>query len=713
MGTSGTLTIYPAAMTFNATASNGYVSRVFVRASESTVGGAPIPAGAIIDRVEVVTPIFNVDGPFDEQGVACRVYLGTRAGGLDGFDLPGGEWTFDEQTIEFARWNVTPFSQSDWIADPTVVYEVDATGTQGPTDETAWTDDAGVVYVYWRKAGMKTNSSAVYGISKVVGAAAAIFGKAKRVTLGMIGDSTVVFQSYGWDAGYTRAAERLGIPIWGTPLHGAGESTGVGYYSVSSPNPQNGAYTGLPSEWQNWARNKSGDSGDLGALYNWFFVSNQAGGYFGLFVNGFAPFIRENLRLKFYYATTNATTAGSSIQIRTRKQNPATVAIYVRVWNFDYAAGGSFRLVLGGVETADIAWSTNRTTLAANIVAAVNATLGIADSTATVDAMTTNHPGYLVFTVGRSSSDLPTLSLNTGGLTRRYAGRPIEFAVSRIAPGGAYSTIGSDATIDADQAAGVAVAKYSKDIAANASRDYDVGLMPNFAGTTGTGPFLGLFQAAESTDRPAGVVTWPICAIGGQPTRLHASRLIAQTDAFLTEAFRAAADHAGYASPSLHPLPILIFDGLNDKNDGGNNSVGPSPAACNTRAGVLDNLKAIANRIDGIYDAAGWSKANLWYIGVGPQPTESDDSSITFYRNGWRDFVDWHPRAAYIDLSKLHGGFSTDVVELAGWNGSSDLNHPQAAGFDEWAFYALSSLRDAAAGGGRSRLTIGTRVGVV
>lgn len=709
MGTSGTFTIYPSKITLNATDFNGYVDRVFVRASEAgATDGDPPPPGAVIDRVEVTAPIFNLDPPWDAQGVAAKVYLATRSGGLESLATPGVVWTTDEQSITFARGDLVPFSQPEWIANTTIVYEVDASGTQGPVDETAFSDDTGAVYVYWRKAGMRTNPAAVYGASKVAAVANALFGGQKRATLMLVGDSTVLYQSYGWDAGITRSLESLGVPIWGTCLHGVGESTGVGYYSAASPNTQNGTYTGLPAEWQNWARNKSGEAGDLGVLYNWFITSNQAGGNFGLYVFGLAPFIRENLRLKLWYATTTATTAGSSIQVRTRKQNPATGAVSVRLWNYDYAASGqTLRINFNGTETGDIAFSTNRTTFANNIVAAINAALGIADATASVNVITTNYPGYMVFYLGRSASDLPwPITINTGGMTRRFAGRSIETAVTRVVTGGAYSTLGSDATVDADQAASTAIAKYTKDLAANAARDYDVGLMPNYGGTTGVAPFLAMFMAAESLDRSHGAVVMPLCAAGGQPTRVHATRLQAQTDAFLTEVFREAADHAGYASPSDHPTIVWISNGLNDKNDP-TNSVGPSPAATNTRAGVLDNLKAIANRIDGIYDANGWSKANLAYVVAGPQPTEADDSSITFYRLGARDFVDWHPRAATIDFDDLHGGFSTDVVELAGWNGTSDLNHPAAHGFDEWAYRALASLRDAVRPASRSRVQLG------
>lgn len=556
---------------------------------------------------------------------------------------------------------------------------------------------------------MRTNPAAVYGASKIAKFVADLFGRSKRTSIALIGDSTTAFGGYGWDAGVVLALESLGVQCWGSGLHGVGEGFGAGFYCASAPNTQNGAYTSLPAEWQDWARNKSGEAGDLGALTNWFITSNQAGGNTGLFVYSYAPFVAEAMTFKLWYATTTATTAGSSLTVAARKQMANAGYHFVRIANFDPSVANTFRLVINGSPTDPITFSSTAATLNANIKTAVEA---IAGGTVSISA-TTSYLGYVTFYITRTIGDLGTVTVDAGGMVPKYAGLGVTSSVAQTLNGtGAYGAIGSSVVLDADQAAGTAIAVYERSIAASASRDFDLGVMVNTGGTTGTAPFLALFYGVSVTGRTHGVTVTLICAVGGQPSRIKATRLIAQTDAFLTEAFRAMAVHAGYASPADHPLLIRISEGLNDKNDL-TNSVGPSPAPGNTRAGVFDNLKAIANRIDGIYDAAGWSKANLPYLIAGPQPTESGDASTTFFREGARDFVDWHPRAAMVDFDDLHGGFATDVTQLAGWTGSAaDFNHPAAHGFNAWAQYEFDSLRSSISGGRRG-ITLGTRIGVV
>lgn len=698
MGKSGTFTFYPAAFEIEADANNDYLGRAILRASEAgATSGAPPIAGARIDGVEVVTAIFNADPvEYEEQGAIFTVYLASRVDGVEDVVSPGQAWTSDEQTIGGSadRWdNAASLSQAQWLQDPTIVYEIDATGTQGPGKITAATDDTGSITIHWRRHGMHVNPDACFGAGKIAHVLRPLLQGEGRVSLGLIGDSTVVYAAHGWDAGIRLALFEMGLKPYGSGLHGCGEGSGVGWDCLSSPNTQNGAYSSLPAEWQAWARNKSGEAGYLGCLDNWFITSNQAGGNFGFFIVGHADFITEAMSFKLWYATTTQTTAGSSIKVTSRKQMANLGYHTVHIENFTPNATNTFSLVIQGQPTSPITFSATAATLNAAVKSAIEA---IAGGTVTVSA-TTSYPGYVSMIITRSTgADLGAITIDASGMRPKFCGRPVVSRVYPVASGsGGYSAIGSEATLDADQAAATQIAVYERSIPASSTRDFDVGVMPNPGSTTGVAPFLTLFYGVTAPGRASGFSITPIVALGGQSTRVHATRLQNQTDQWLTEFFRAWAQHDGAASPGDHRRLIIIHNGLNDQNDA-NNSVGPNPAATNTRAGAKDNLAAIVRRLDQIHEDAGWRKGHLCYLIMLPQPTAADDAGLIPYRLGARDFVASHPRAALVDLNQIHGGFATDVGELSGWTGSAnDYPHPHAAGFTVYARYAFESLLEA------------------
>lgn len=709
MGRTGTHIFTPAAFEVEAKQDNGYVGSVILRSSEAGgTSGEAIPPGARIDGVEVYTPIF-ADDPidYDMEGASHKVHLVSRVGGVEEIIAGGKTFVSDEDVLggPTDRWGgAVCLSQPEWIADPSIAIVIDTNGAQGgPQRERAESSDTGQISIYWRKADMRVTADACYGIEKCAALFDALFNGFGRVSIGLIGDSTVGHSAYGWDTGWHLALKEMGINPYGSGLHGCGEDSGVGYAVQNSPNTQNGTYTSLPSEWQAWAQNKSGNSGYLGVLDTWLITSNQAGGNFGFFVNGQAEFVKEALSYKLWYATTTANTSGSSMKIHARKQMASTGYHLVQIENFDPSVTNTFKLVIAGTPTADITVPTYATAGSAGAIAtAVNASVksaveAVAGSTVSVSA-TATYLGYLSFLITRSTgADLGTVTVDTEGMRPRFCGREVTTRVHVVASGsGGYSTIGSQDTIDADQQASTAVAVYERSIASNASRDFDIGVIPNYSsGNTALAPMLLMFNGVTAPGRTKGFDVTPIVSIGGNPTRIHATRLQNQTDEFLTAFFAAWAGHAGYSSPSTHRRLLMIHDGLNDQNDS-TNSVGASPAAGNTRAGVLDNLLAIANRLDGIHDLNGWSKANLGYVVVLPQPQTSSDSNLTFYRLGAKDFVARHPRACLVDLAKLHGGYSTDVTELMGWTGAdNDASHPHAMGFRVWARQALESIKAA------------------
>ena len=709
MGRTGTHIFKPAAFEVEAKQDNGYVGSVILRSSEAGgTSGEAIPPGARIDGVEVYTPIF-ADDPidYDMEGASHKVHLVSRVGGVEEIIAGGKTFVSDEDVLggPTDRWGgAVCLSQPEWIADPSIAIVIDTNGAQGgPQRERAESSDTGQISIYWRKADMRVTADACYGIEKCAALFDALFNGFGRVSIGLIGDSTVGYGAYGWDTGWHLALKEMGINPYGSGLHGAGENSGVGYAVQNSPNTQNGTYTSLPSEWQAWAQNKSGNSGYLGALDTWLITSNQAGGNAGFFVNGQCEFIKEAMSYKLWYATTTTNTSGSQIKIHARKQMANTGYHLVQIENFDPSVTNTFKLVIAGTPTADITVPTYATAgSAAAIGTSVNASVksaveAVAGSTVSVSA-TATYLGYLSFYITRSTgADLGTVTVNTDGMRPKYCGRPVTVRVHAIASGsGGYGTIGTEDTIDADLQASTGIAVYERSIAANGSRDFDIGVMPNYnSSNTGLAPMLLLFNGVTVPGRTNGFDVTPIVSIGGQPTRVHATRLQNQTDEFLTAFFAAWANHAGYASPSEHRRLIMIHDGLNDQNDS-TNSVGPSPAASNTRAGALDNLLAVANRIDGIHTLNGWRTGNFRYVVVLPQQQQSNDSNLTFFRLAARDFAARHPRACVVDLAQLHTGYDTDVTELAGWTGSvTDYSHPHAMGFRVYARYALESIKAA------------------
>jgi len=549
-------------------------------------------------------------------------------------------------------------------------------------------------------APLKINPKAIRNVSKIAGALGPLFNRTGKVSVCLLGDSTIELGGHGWDNGITFALIQQGIQQFGTGLHGVGESTGVGAHHSNTPNTQNGLYSALPAEWQNYCRNKSGEAGHLGLLDNWFCTANQAAGTFGvsLFGNnayGYsrpAPFLAENLTGQLWYLTTTAATAGAQLTVGGRKETGSDQTQVVNVENFDGAIGGTFTLTFGAVTTGNITYNTTAATLQTNIKTAIETALPGKTVTVTCTTVT---PGafvaQIVFTAP-AATDQAICTVNTGTLVQRFAGRPIETLVYAAPSGkGFYLAQGSDTVLDADSQASIGMARHDRSFAASAARDWQIGFQLNKTSTC-LAPWVSLFAAFKATDRTTGFALTPIMYVGGQPARIHATRLQAQTVEFLGSLFQAIAEHAGAASPAVHPILIRITDGANDRSDS-TLSVGPSPAASNTQAGFYDNLLAIVNRIEAVYAARGWSTANLFFYCATSTPLVDGDADMAFARAGANQLSDVLPRFAAYDPSKVHEGFATDVTGLA-YSGA-DFAHCSVTGFKVWSEYEMGSMREA------------------
>ncbi|MBL8746210.1 MAG: hypothetical protein JNK58_07635 [Phycisphaerae bacterium] len=202
------------------------------------------------------------------------------------------------------------------------------------------------------------------------------------------------------------------------------------------------------------------------------------------------------------------------------------------------------------------------------------------------------------------------------------------------------------------------------------------------AGVDLVGPCVVYWSRVERVDRTAGASFHTLMGLGGASARRMAQAFQSATDEQLSLYFSLV--RAGQESPR-HIL-VRINTGLNDRNET-LASLGPAMVPVgNSAAALADNLRAIMDRIAGIWTLNGWPADELYYLlSVSHPVSQPDDAPLVSYREAVSDLAAASPRCGATRFDRL-----TSATEMLanGWyqSGGADRNH-----LTQSAFVALAS----------------------
>jgi hypothetical protein len=196
----------------------------------------------------------------------------------------------------------------------------------------------------------------------------------------------------------------------------------------------------------------------------------------------------------------------------------------------------------------------------------------------------------------------------------------------------------------------------------------------------------------EWADIPVGVSVSCLCYQGGLGTRDHALMLQGMGQAAFTNWARMLV----VAQAGTPTLCVNVISGQNDGDGSGGGSaalsVGPSPTASNTPAGVADNTAAVVDRLRALWTGAGYDVDDL-YVLVGPyHPQEYSrrrwgrelDAALNAYADG-------ESNVAVATRSRLS---TSAFFSAKGWYAEAYPGdaHLTAGGYPAWAELAVNAI---------------------
>jgi len=164
-------------------------------------------------------------------------------------------------------------------------------------------------------------------------------------------------------------------------------------------------------------------------------------------------------------------------------------------------------------------------------------------------------------------------------------------------------------------------------------------------GPTVAGPGVWFYNRVEQVNRTAGWAVTPMFAQGGVGLRTF-NNGIAGSPNTIPELFK-----FGCRIQNGDPMAcVIINSGLNDRADA-TASTGPvGGLASNTRAGWLDNLNGIMNRVTEAWNINGYNTGNLFFLLWPSAPISvPDDANLLIYRQACRDMAENRQNVAVID----------------------------------------------------------------
>ncbi|MEN1682226.1 MAG: hypothetical protein AAGJ46_21840, partial [Planctomycetota bacterium] len=219
------------------------------------------------------------------------------------------------------------------------------------------------------------------------------------------------------------------------------------------------------------------------------------------------------------------------------------------------------------------------------------------------------------------------------------------------------------------------LADLALDIPAGARGDNGITIRPvRLAATTGggtrkdlEGPFFGLWQCLENTDQATGVGVNVAGHFGSQTAR-HAADYFLGTDGSSAAGFNVRQAQQEYwrftlatqrATLADAKLIVHLYFAENDINGvSTENSLGPSPAASNTKEGYADNHKAIVDRIRADLVTIGVTSSNVLFV-CGPYAKNPNQSTAT--RNEWAAQLE----STFADDDRVVVAYGEDLMQRA------------------------------------------------
>lgn len=202
------------------------------------------------------------------------------------------------------------------------------------------------------------------------------------------------------------------------------------------------------------------------------------------------------------------------------------------------------------------------------------------------------------------------------------------------------------------------------------------------------GPFVGYYVRVENAERERGVSAHTLYALGGDSARDIAARMQGVSDAQLALYFERvrAAQH-----PPVRVL-VRINCGLNDRLET-LPSVGPIGGLdSRTGPGYADNLRAIINRVQQVWQASGWSADELFFLlSVSHVVASPDDPLLIAFRQAAAEIAQGSPNIA---ATNFEGITSYGEMLSRGWYelGGFDINHLTQSGFEQLATRELRAI---------------------
>ena len=198
-----------------------------------------------------------------------------------------------------------------------------------------------------------------------------------------------------------------------------------------------------------------------------------------------------------------------------------------------------------------------------------------------------------------------------------------------------------------------------------------------------TGKFISYFMRVEDADKKNGVCISPLYNGSGQSlydaaVKFNGGWSLPQLTNYFYEIRRLQ------LSEGLKPIVVIYINmGLNDQNEtltpsqGWRASTDPQSATA-----YLDNLEAVAKRIEDVWQVNGWDEKELYWWVIPSHPTASPDSAkLRAYRKAASSFAMNKPRASFVDFENL-----TSYAEMldSGWylEDGLDVYHLNSAGYD-------------------------------
>jgi len=370
-------------------------------------------------------------------------------------------------------------------------------------------------------------------------------------------------------------------------------------------------------------------------------------------INVYSPF---SYRRRGYFVTMAEATAVSGELLL----NAAAITPGVSDWNCERISattwyvwttgtGGTFKLSFGSSTTAAIAYD------------ASTSTVQTALSTAGITATVTGHVRTNFYVYWSDAASKSLMTVNGASLTAA-AYRAKQSAVTRFNDGGAGYAEAATTNLNSQPASDSAVAATVSVSAATRYAPLDS--QAASAGADTTAKFLHLCQWIEKAAQTTGYGLHALVGKGGR-----GFRRMAESAGLIPAAWAAATVGTWYANAtaaSADGTAEVVFDihgGVNDRNDS-TNSIGPSPAASNTRAGVKDNLIALVAALNAVCDAASVPATRRWFRLFPSPPVEPDNATLEFVRLGMEDYSATNKRAVVVrttemcrDFPEAHQGF--------------------------------------------------------